>query len=452
MNRSNPPSVADYSAPPAQALEMDRDISGRHRTISPDDNPAQGASDTACEQGERAAWKVAMGSFVALILSGPPLIIYTQSQFIEPVTRELGWSRTQFFLPLSIAGVVSALLMPLIGRAADRFSVRAILLPCIVLFSLAYMGLGFVDTSLWIYSLLLFACIILQIPHGGLYYAKVISLWPSRRPALLLAVGLAGNAAGGVVLPPIAGWLIAEYGWRAARLYLGAGTLIVAFSAAYLFVKPPAIVTIHHSRALYGWTLKEGLRDLNYWIIILALCVGGLVLNGVMGHIVPFLAERGFSQAVGVSGIAAVSGTALAGRFLSGMTLDRINSPKAAMPFLLCGFLGMTMLITVNSSALIIVALALLGMALGAEIEFSAYFVRRYFGTRSYGELYGLILAVFTIGTTAGPLLLGAAYDLSGSYATGATVGAGLMLAAATALLFLQAYRYSHQPGSAVKK
>lgn len=389
-----------------------------------------------------AAWKVATGSFIALIVSGPPLIVYTQSQFIQPVTQELGWSRAEFFLPLSIAGMLSAVFMSLIGRVADRFPIRAILLPCIVLFSLAYMGLAFVGSALWVYGLLLFACIIFQIPHGGLYYAKVISLWPSRRPALLLGVALAGNAAGGIILPPIAGWLISDYGWRAARFCLGAGALLAGFSAAYLLVKPPPDQTVRHVGAVYGRTMREGLRDRNYWILILALSLGGLVLNGMMGHVVPFLMQRGFSRSVGIAGISVVSGTALAARFVSGFTLDRIDSPRAAIPFLLAGFLGMVMLITVSSTVLIVLALVLLGTSMGAEIEFSAYFVRRYFGTRSYGELYGLILAVFTIGTTTGPLLLGEAYDLSGSYRIGAVTGACLMLTAATALLFLQPYRY----------
>lgn len=395
---------------------------------------------------DSAAWKVAIACFIALIMSGPSLIVYTQSQFIEPVTAELGWSRTEFFLPFSIGGVLSAFLMPAIGRAADRFPIRAILLPAIILFSLAYGCLAFVDSSLALYSFLMFACIIFQIPHGALYYAKIISLWPTRRPALLLALAISGNSAGGMILPPIAGWLIADFGWRAARLALGLGTLVVAFSMAYLFIKPPSEARVQRVAPPFGRTMRDALRDRNYWLIILMFALGGFVLSGMMGHIVPLLTERGFSQAIGIAGISVVSGTALAARFLSGMVLDRIESPRAAIPFLLGGLIGIGMLGTVTSPALVILALALLGTAYGAEIELSAYLVRRYLGTRSYGEIYGLVLAIFTIGNSTGPLLQGAAYDLTGSYSVGTMIGAALMLTAAAAVMFLQPYRYPARP------
>ena len=42
--------------------------------------------------------------------------------------------------------------------------------------------------------------------------------------------------------------------------------------------------------------------------------------------------------------------------------------------------------------------------------------VSRYFGLRAYGEIYGCMFAIFTVGTGLGPVLMGFSFDATGSY------------------------------------
>src|ERR671915_678696 len=53
---------------------------------------------------------------------GPALA--TLSIFIEPLTREFGWSRTALSGAVSLAGVLAALMSPLIGPLLDRHGSR----------------------------------------------------------------------------------------------------------------------------------------------------------------------------------------------------------------------------------------------------------------------------------------------------------------------------------------
>jgi hypothetical protein len=71
---------------------------------------------------------------------------------------------------------------------------------------------------------------------------------------------------------------------------------------------------------------------------------------------------------------------------------------------------------------------------LGAEVDFIAYLIGRYFGLRFFGEIYSYAWAAFVLAGALGAYLLGAGYDARGSYAVPL---AGFFIATLAALLLL---------------
>ena len=53
--------------------------------------------------------------------------VATLSIFVEPMTSELGWSRTALSGAVSLGGIMAALASPLIGPVLDRRGARAML-------------------------------------------------------------------------------------------------------------------------------------------------------------------------------------------------------------------------------------------------------------------------------------------------------------------------------------
>jgi MFS family permease len=45
-----------------------------------------------------------------------------------------------------------------------------------------------------------------------------------------------------------------------------------------------------------------------------------------------------------------------------------------------------------------------------------AFFISRYFGLKAYGKVYGLMFAVFNVGTGIGPAISGISFDRFHSY------------------------------------
>ena len=75
-----------------------------------------------------------------------------------------------------------------------------------------------------------------------------------------------------------------------------------------------------------------------------------------------------------------------------------------------------------------------MGIRLGTEIDLIAFLVTRYFGQRSFGQIYGNIFMIFGLGSSCGRFLAGLIFDLAGSY-NPALIGAAFALVAAVILV-----------------
>ncbi len=80
------------------------------------------------------------------------------------------------------------------------------------------------------------------------------------------------------------------------------------------------------------------------------------------------------------------------------------------------------------------------GPGLGPEIDVMPYLVSRYFGLGSFGEIYGLVFASFTLGIATVPYLMGAGFDATRSYTVPLSALVGLMTLVIAGTLALPRY------------
>ena len=79
----------------------------------------------------------------------------------------------------------------------------------------------------------------------------------------------------------------------------------------------------------------------------------------------------------------------------------------------------------------------------GGEAAITPYLLTRYFGVRAFSTLYGLTWTFYAAAGAAGPVILGRAFDRTGSYSSLLIVLAIALSVAAGMNLFLPKY-----PGS----
>jgi MFS family permease len=137
-------------------------------------------------------------------------------------------------------------------------------------------------------------------------------------------------------------------------------------------------------------------------------------VQGCLIHLVPFLTDMGVTQERAALAASAFGAANLVARLVTGYLLDRIFAPYVVIAAFVAAAVGSALLLT--GSEWSIPATLLLGFGLGAETDAVPYLVSRYFGLRSFGEIYSNAFVTVPLGGAIGPALVGVAYEKTGSY------------------------------------
>ena len=375
-------------------------------------------------------WWVVLAASIGLALHAGPLIVPTFGVFLKPLSQEFGWSRTQISFAFSLFTLGLTITMPLIGRLVDRWGARKVIVRAVLLFGLGVLSLAFLSAHLWhFYAVYLFLGIVgsgtAMVP-----YTKVISRWFDRKRGLALGLAAATFSVSASLMPPLTQSLIATVGWRHAYEILGFLVMIITIPAVMLWLKEsPQVMglapdgeTLEPAKMATqrgpeeGMSFQEARQIGTFWLMGGAFFLISVCFHGSIIHLVPLLTDRGFSpqSAVLVASLTSMAG--LIGKVGVGYLLDRCFAPYVAACFF-CGFaLGLLLLWSGMAGGVVLIAVVLVGLGIGAEIDVMPYMVSRYFGLRAFGEIYSYTFAIFTLGGVIGPLLMGAAFDAMGSY------------------------------------
>lgn len=385
----------------------------------------------------RGEWKVHWTLVLSAMagMSFYTVITYSLGTFIEPLEREFHWDRAEISLGLTIFAFISMLGGPFIGLAIDRWGTRKIAIGGLFASSLAFSAFSLANGSLvqW-YALFVVYGLVALAFKTTIWSAGVSSVFSTSR-SLALALMLSGSALGQTLAPLAANWLISGFGWRTAYVGLGLGWGGIALVLVLLFfidaretakrADAPPIA----QATLGGLTVKEASRDSRILRIAAANLAMSTVGSGISVHLVPVIADAGIDRMTAVE-IAATAGIAgFAGKLLVGWLLDRVQG--SIVPFLsfAVGALAHFLLLgTLNSTAALTTGAMALGFASGAGLQVTTYLVTRYAGLRNFGAIYGTISSSMMAGTAMGPVIAGAVYDATGSYAGLLTVAIPVML------------------------
>jgi predicted MFS family arabinose efflux permease len=191
-----------------------------------------------------------------------------------------------------------------------------------------------------------------------------------------------------------------------------------------------------------GLTMRETLRTSEFWTMAGALGLVTASVHACFIHLPAILSDRG-STAQTAAMVSSLFGVGLLlGRVGCGYFLDQFLAPRVAAVFFACAGIGAATLATTEAVWSSCAASVLVGLGIGAEVDIIAYLTTRYFGLRSFGEIFGWLWAVFGVSGGIGAYLMGVGFDKTGSYTLPL---AGFSVAAFTAMLlvlFLGPYRY----------
>jgi MFS family permease len=398
----------------------------------------------ACAANEHSiryqGWRVAAASSVCVLVGFASLLVYTFAIFLKPLAAEFGWSREAVSAAFGIAALAVAACSPPLGWLLDRYPARRIILPCLTIFGCAFASLSLMTRHLWqLYATFL----ILGIVGNGtahLAYSRALTTWFHERRGVAFSILLGGGALGAMILPPVAEALIRAVGWRASFAILGAAVLVIGLPCGSR-IRARSRSTHSAATAAAGASVSEGLRSRIFWIIVVELFLISVSQNGAITHLSALLTDRGISAGKAALAVSSMGGAILAGRLVTGWLLDRYFAPRVAACLFAISALGTYLLAGVRTLPGGIEAAALIGFGMGGEADVTPYLLSRYFGLKSFSTLYGFTWTAYAIAGSVGPVIMGRAFDATGSYSGLLVRLAAVTLAAASLMLLLPRYK-----------
>ena len=384
-------------------------------------------------------WRVA-GAAGAGVFAGT-LVFFSFPLLLKPLAEEFGWSRTSVSSAFGILTLGSGLSAPIIGALADRVDAKWVCAPSLIALACAFASLAGLTPHLWHLYLIFALSGIATTGTSGVVYAPIVSSWFDRWRGRALALVMSASAVGALAHPPSTNLLIRLAGWRTACVVLGAVILLVGLPGVLLFMRRrrPADVTSSVEGSGPVTTVADALQSRVFLIIVAVIFVSTLSLNGAIVHLAALLTDRGVSIGGAALAVSALGAASLAGRIVTGWLLDRYAATFVLMLLLSAASLGTFLLAGAGSMATGMLAAALLGFGTGGEADVLPYLLSRHFGLRSLSSLLGINWMAWGAAGAAGPILMGHAYDVSGSYErvligfAAGTFGAALLLLAVPA-------------------
>ncbi len=391
---------------------------------------------------QRSAWLVVGVSSLGLFFHFGSLLVNSFGVFLTTLCDEFKWSRTQVSLAFTLATLTAMLTMPLTGWLTDRFGARRPILFCTTIFGLLFAMLSLLTGQLWqLYGLFLLLGLVgpgtSAVPH-----ASLITRWFTARRGLALGVAMCGTAFGGVIWPSATQTLIAQFNWRIAYAVLGGAVLLIAVPLMVAFLKEPPRVSQEHQshKSAEGLSRAEALRSGVLWLLIVAFFIISAAIQACMIHLVPLLKDRGMTPTKAAFAASLLGVAGMIGRLGTGYLLDVLSSTRVPVLAFCSVAAGIFLLFLGGGEAGSYVAAMLIGFGYGAESATIPYLVGRYFGLKSFGELYSYLFITVPLGGALGPALMGVGFDRMGSYQGVLLLCGGATLVAALLLLALGAY------------
>ena len=348
------------------------------------------------------------------------------SLFLVPISNEFETSRSSVSAVLLLIALSNALVYPLIGRLADRFGARIIIMTGLLIFVLSVACASLVQSLIHLY-VVYFMIGVSGSVLGPILFTKIIAGWfDNNRGFYLGVIGGVGNGIGSTLMPIFVFMLMSDHGWRFAYQGIALLILIIGFPVLYSLLRDPpdSIKALTDSKVSdaedatdrTGLTLSQSRQTKTFWLLLvsISLCTGCLM--AVFTHIIPILTDRGLSMKDATSVLATFAMMTVVAQVSIGALLDKLTRPRAIAPFFIIAALGIGIIGSSSSIPMLLLSAALMGFGLGAEFGLLPYSISRYFGLRDYGSISGVMYSIVALTTGFTPVLMDVVFDVFGDY------------------------------------
>lgn len=370
-------------------------------------------------------WNIVGGTFVAqLFVVG--FFTYAVSLLVAPVQAEFGVGLQEVMYSLSAGTLFGLIAMPLGGILVDRYSTRWVMAFGSIIFAVGIYGLSITTSITQYVALFGLSMALANAMVGALPSTTTISRWFTKSRGRALGISALGTSFGGMLVPLLLAYGIAQYGWRGALEYLAYSILLIVLPIVVLTIRgTPAEAGLEiedageqtsAGDAIGALTTKDILGSSAYWLIGVPLSLLFSVYTSMLANVTPYATALGHSTAKAGQLITVVAVGGIVGKIVFGYAADKMNLKLGLWLAMTLVAMGFVILSLEPSYALMVVAAALLGLAAGGQLPVWGAMMARAFGLVSYGRAMGLMSPLISLIVMPGFIVAGKVVDMTGNY------------------------------------
>ena len=335
-------------------------------------------------------WYIVIGCLLITCTMVPPIMALS-NKFLIQVTEELGLSRSGFTLANTILQGLGIFISPMVSSRLAKGDMRKIQCISIIGFALSYASYSLAQNAIHLYISSVFIGVF-WLNSALIPVSMMITNWFAKKRGLAMSIAMAGIGVGGTIFSPIVTMLLGKYGWRHTYQIMALIVLVIALPAAFFILrkrpedmglKPYGSDEADTKTADKSSDKKESDLSLEvqqcwpkffFWLML------------IFGKIV----------------------------------LGWLNDRFGVVVSTVCGCVAFAvsfifMLMGSNVTMLYIMAVLFgLGDAIGTVTP--PLVTAAVFGTKKYGQAYGIANSFTQVGLTCGSLMVAAIYDGTGAY------------------------------------
>lgn len=376
-------------------------------------------------------WVIMVASTFGMIMTSPGQT-YAISIFLEYFITDLGISRGMVSTLYTAGTLTASFALPFVGRQIDRRPARVMVAIIAGLFGLVCLYMGLVQNAV----MLLFGFIgVRMLGQGslGMVSTYIINQWWVRRRGMMMGIsGVVMSLLGMGMFPSLINWMIPQFGWRTSYMILGVVLLLVMAPVGFLLFRdrPERYGLTPDSSARPGggvpslpvaeeeWTAAEARRTPAFWIVAAGLAAMSMLGTGLMFHMVSIFSDNNLSAAAAAAVYVPIAMTTAVVTLFSGILVDRLPVRFLLAVALWLQAAALLMALTLDGVAIAIAYGIVLGSMSGLQRTISSVVWAKYYGRKHLGSISGMASTIFVASSALGPMPMGVARDMLGSYQT----------------------------------
>ncbi|MBI20725.1 MAG: hypothetical protein CL780_00565 [Chloroflexi bacterium] len=380
--------------------------------------------------------------------------------FVEIWEKEFYASTASISFAASIGLLTQGIAQPILGRLADIYGGRIIILNTMIILVLGGFAIALANGVIF---LIFIYGIIISFASGGIggsVSGVVIVRWFRKRRGTALSVLAAGGSVGGLICVPLMAYIMDLYNWRVSWIVLGL-LGVISIPVIWIIIKNrpselgmcPDGENLDNSKnfnneddeqgplVVNRW--KDSLKSWPIWQLSAGYFVCGVTTSSIGVHYIRWAISEDVSTNTAALAFGVLSAINAISVVIVGIFADRIERrTMLGAVYLLRGLAFVALIVFPGYQAVWIFAL-LGGMSWLATVPLTSSLTADIYGVKNLGTLFGLASLSHAIGGAIATYLFGYAFDLFGSYDIPFLFGIITLLGAGVASLSIKEKKYS---------